>query len=96
MDAEDPLPNARPSELCFTSPSDYTWLCQLRIGDGAMGYHATHRWAPQCGSGSSGRHFSRFYIQPHEAKGWVSSTYLSAVRVRERSAGAVAQCSVLR
>lgn len=27
-------PNARPSELCFTSPSDYTWRGQLRIGDG--------------------------------------------------------------
>lgn len=66
-----------------------------RAGSGprevATSYHATHRWAPQCGSSSSGRHFSRFYIQPREAKGWVLSTYSSSVRVRERSAGAVAQ-----
>lgn len=96
MDAEDPLLNARPSELCFTSPSGYTWLCQLRIGDGATSYHATLRRAPQCGSSSSGRHFSRFYVQPREAKGWVPSTDSSSVRVRERSAGAVAQQLVLR
>lgn len=66
-----------------------------RAGSGprevATSYHATHRWAPQCGSSSSGRHFPRFYIQPREAKGWVLSTYSSSVRVRERSAGAVAQ-----
>lgn len=46
VNAEDPPPSARSSELCFTSPSGYTWLYQLRIGDGAKSYRATLRWAP--------------------------------------------------
>lgn len=33
--------------------------------------HSSLGAAKHCGSSSSGRHFSRFYIQPHEAKGWV-------------------------
>lgn len=36
----------RSLESCFTSPSGHTWLCQLRIGDGAKSYHAIFRWAP--------------------------------------------------